>query len=488
MKSPAGIWKNLTKFAFMMKRTVFIPFLLKTLMALYLVQSLVSCANIVPPSGGPRDSIPPYRVWAKPKDSAINEQPKEILVMFNEYITTTSLQENVVVSPSMKTNPLIESNLRTIRIRIKDSLAPNTTYSIQFGNAIKDVNEGNVAQNYTYVFSTGNYIDSGKIQGNVRLAESGKIDSTLIVVLQPINNDTAIFKNKPLYYAKLNGKGNFGFDFLPFTQFNLFVLPNDYTKKYDDSTKLFAFLNAPVMAGRTKDSLKLYAFQSYLKGEKKKTNNSKQQKKNAAILKYTKSLEGKEQDLLTTLSLTFETPVNLNDSFPIVLADTLNKPLKGFSVKMDSANANKINVQYNWIPSTNYHLILPQNAIKDTNNNFLVKTDTIAFITKSKAAYGSCDVRISNIAQFTNPVLLLTQDDKVKFSFPLTQSNFTINLLPPGDYQIKILEDKNKNGKWDTGQYGFGKGKMQPEIIWIQSTKLNIRSDWENELNFSINN
>ncbi len=488
MKSPVGIWKNLIKFAFMMKRTAFIPFLLKTFLAIYLVQSLVACANIVPPSGGPRDSIAPYRVWAKPKDSAINEQPKEILVMFNEYITTTSLQENVVVSPSMKTNPLIESNLRTIRIRIKDSLTPNTTYSIQFGNSIKDVNEGNVAQNYTYVFSTGNYIDSGRIQGNVRLAESGKIDSTLIVVLQPTNNDTAIFKNKPLYYAKLNGKGNFGFDFLPFTQYNVFVLPNDYTKKYDDSTKLFAFLNEPVKVARTKDSLKLYAFQSYPKTEKKKVSGIKQQKNNAAILKYTKSLEGKEQDLLSTMSLIFETPVHLNDSFPIVLADTLDKPLKGFSAKVDSANSNKIIVQYNWIPSTKHHLIIPQNSIKDTNNNFLIKSDTIAFTTKSKTAYGSCVVRINTLAHFTNPVLLLTQDDKVKFSFPLTQSYFTINLLPPGDYQIKILEDKNNNGKWDTGQYGFGKGKLQPEIIWLQSSKLNIRADWENDLNLSFNN
>jgi hypothetical protein len=487
MKSQAGIWKNLTKFANMMKRTALIPFLLKTLLAIYLVQSLVACANIVPPSGGPRDSIPPYRVWAKPKDSALNEQPKEILVTFNEYITTTNLQENVVVSPTLKTNPLIESNLKTIRIRIKDSLTPNTTYSIQFGNSIKDVNEGNVAPNYTYVFSTGNYIDSGRIQGKVLLAESGKVDSTLIVVLQPIKNDTAIFKNKPLYYAKLNGKGNFGFDFLPFTQFNVFVLPNDYTKKYDDSTKLFAFLNEPVMVSRSKDSIQLYAFQSHLKTEKKKTNNNKQQKNNAAILKYTKSLEGKEQDLLTTLQLTFETPVHLNDSFPIVLADTLDKPLKDFTVKVDSANANKIIIQYNWVPSTKFHLILPQNAIKDTNNNFLIKSDTIAFVTKSKTVYGSCVVRVSKLDQFTNPVLLLTQDDKLKFSFPLTQSYFTIKQLPPGEYQIKILEDKNKNGKWDTGQYGFGKGKVQPEIIWMQSSKLIIRADWENELNFSIN-
>ena len=66
-------------------------------MTIYLATSFTSCANIVPPSGGPRDSIPPYRIKANPIDSAINVQPKEISIFFNEYINTTSLQENVLV-------------------------------------------------------------------------------------------------------------------------------------------------------------------------------------------------------------------------------------------------------------------------------------------------------------------------------------------------------------------------------------------------------
>ena len=123
------------------------------------------CANIVPPSGGPRDSLPPYLLVAKPHDSSVNINPKEIVIAFNEYISTDAVQENLIFSPTIKTMPLIDARLNMLRIRINDTLANNTTYSLKFGNAIKDVNEGNIAKGFTYVFSTGNYIDTGIFKG-----------------------------------------------------------------------------------------------------------------------------------------------------------------------------------------------------------------------------------------------------------------------------------------------------------------------------------
>jgi hypothetical protein len=464
-----------------------LPNLCKIIFVAYLIQGMGACANIVPPSGGPKDSIPPYRIFARPKDSSTNIQPKEIIIAFNEYITTTSIQENLVVNPTLKNTPLIESKLNTVRIRLNDSLSSNTTYRIQFGTAIRDVNEGNIAQDFSYVFSTGNQIDSGKLQGTVKLAETGRVDSTLIVVLQPKDNDTAIFKNKPLYYTKLNGKGKFAFDFLPFKQFNIFVIPNDYNKKYDDSTKFFAFSDAPVTVTSKQDSIRLFAFQAYQKGEKKRTVNNKQAKRNAPILKYLKNLDGKEQDLLHPLQLNFELPVHLNDSFPIVLTDTNNKEVNNYIVKIDSTNTNTVSIEYPWISNTPFHLIVPQNAIKDSLNNFLSKTDTLSFITKLNTAYGSCLIRVNGYEAFHNPILLLTQDDKVKFKFNVHQNLLNIAQLPPGDFQLKILEDDNNNGKWDTGKYGFGNAKKQPEKVWILPYKLNIRADWENELNITIN-
>ncbi|NCW13189.1 MAG: hypothetical protein EBV82_08535, partial [Chitinophagia bacterium] len=340
------------------------------------------CANIVPPSGGPRDSLPPYLLVAKPHDSSVNINPKEIVIAFNEYISTDAVQENLIFSPTIKTMPLIDARLNMLRIRINDTLANNTTYSLKFGNAIKDVNEGNIAKGFTYVFSTGNYIDTGIFKGSVRIAETGEIDSTLLVVLHPINKDSAIFKDKPVYYTKLNGKGQFEFKFLPYQKFNAFVVPNDYTKRYDDSTKLFGFLNAPIEIKAQTDTQLFYVFEGAKKIEKKKTSssatNKNAKKEGMSFLRYSKSLEGSEQDLLSDLLLSFDAPIQLNDSFPIQLCDTLNKPLDNVTLSIDSTQK-LITIKYDWVESTKLHLIIPKKSVKDTLGNTLFKSDTLAF-------------------------------------------------------------------------------------------------------------
>ncbi len=455
--------------------------------ALSSIMQLEGCANIVPPSGGPRDSLPPYLIAARPIDSALNVFPKEILVGFNEYITTTSIQENLIISPTLKNTPLIDARLNSIKIRIADTLLNNTTYSIQFGDAIKDVNEGNVLKNFTYVFSTGTRLDTGKIYGKVMLAESGKVDSSLVVILHPANKDSAIFKERPNYYTKLNGKGQFSFNFLPKGVYNIFVLPNDYTKKYDDSTKFFAFLDSAISIETTKDSLQLYAFQGAKKLDKKKpSSTSKLPKKTGAILKYDKDLDGSEQDILHPLHLIFETPIHFNDSFPIALCDTFNKKLEGASISIDTAHPETVIVSYPWKFATKYRLIIPQASVKDSLNNILLKTDTLVFTTKKEEAYNSANIRIKGFENLKNPILQISQDNKVKFSYPIQSALLTIKQLPLGEYTLTVLLDNNNNGKWDTGAY-YGKQKLQPEIVQWFTTPLSIRANWDIEINLILN-
>jgi hypothetical protein len=121
---------------------------------------MVGCANIIPPEGGYRDSIPPVLVKASPPDSSKQFKDTRITLTFDEFIVVDNTHENLIVSPIPQTDPLVESKLRTVIIKLKDSLQPNTTYTLNFGNAIKDNNEGNVAKNFTYIFSTGTTIDS----------------------------------------------------------------------------------------------------------------------------------------------------------------------------------------------------------------------------------------------------------------------------------------------------------------------------------------
>jgi hypothetical protein len=444
------------------------------------------CANIVPPSGGPRDSIPPYAVYAKPKDSSTNIAPKEILISFNEYITTNGLQEQLIVSPNIKNNPLIDQRLNMVRIRLSDSLNANTTYSLQFGNAIRDVNEGNIFQNYTYVFSTGNQIDTGKLFGKVQIAETGMVDSTLIAVLHPIENDSAIFKDKPTYFTRINGRGIFEFKFLPATNFNIYILPNDYNKRYDDSTKLFAFLDRSVNPTETKDSIQLYAFEASPKKEKKPATIAgvKNTKKQSPVLKYSSNLEGKEKDILSPLTLNFETPIRFNDSFAIRITDTNLVKQEAAVPAINAQNKQQVDIEFPWEADTDYKLLIPQKSIQDSLGNFLIKADTIRFKTKPESSYGTAILRINGFQQFEHPVLLLMQDQKVKFSYPITQNLLRIDLIPPGDYQLKLLSDANQNGRWDTGQF-MGK-KRQPELVRNLNLILNIRSNWDNEMNLIL--
>jgi len=469
-----------------MIRSKLIPTILLCFLAAMAIIQIGGCANIVPPSGGPRDSIPPYAVYAKPKDSSTNIAPKEILISFNEYITTNGLQEQLIVSPNIKNNPLVDQRLNMVRIRLSDSLNANTTYSLQFGNAIRDVNEGNIFQNYTYVFSTGNQIDTGKLFGKVQIAETGMVDSTLIAVLHPIENDSAIFKDKPNYYTKINGKGVFEFKFLPASNFNIYILPNDYNKRYDDSTKLFAFLDRSVNPTQTKDSIQLYAFEASPKKEKKLSTIAgvKNTKKQSPVLKYSSNLEGKEKDILSPLTLNFETPIRFNDSFAIRITDTNLVKLEAAVPAINAQNKQQIDIDFPWEADTDYKLLIPQKSLLDSLGNFLIKADTIRFKTKPESSYGTAILRISGFQQFEHPVLLLMQDQKIKFSYPITQNLLRIDLIPPGDYQLKLLSDANQNGRWDTGQF-MGK-KLQPELVRNLKLILNIRSNWDNEMNLIL--
>ena len=469
-----------------MTRFKLIPaFLLICLTAMALIQ-IGGCANIVPPSGGPRDSIPPYAVYAKPRDSSTNIAPKEILISFNEYITTNALQEQLIVSPNIKNNPLVDQRLNMVRIRLSDSLNANTTYSLQFGNALRDVNEGNIIQNYTYVFSTGNQIDTGKLFGKVQIAETGLADSSLIAVLHPIENDSAIYKDKPTYYTRINGKGIFEFKYLPAKDFNIYIVPNDYSKRYDDSTKLFAFLDRSVNSKQTKDSIQLYAFEASPKKEKKalSTVGAKNAKTQSPVLKYSSNLEGKEKDILSPLTLNFETPIRLNDSFTMRITDTNLVQQEGAVLAVNAQNKQQVVLNFPWEANTDYKLVLPQKSIKDSLSNFLVKADTLRFKTKPESSYGSAILRINGFQEFEHPVLLLIQDQKVKFSYPITQNLLRIDLLPPGEYQLKLLIDANQNGRWDTGQF-MGK-KLQPELVRNLKLILNIKSNWDNEMNIIL--
>ena len=198
-----------------MKRTILS--LLVILVLFKLEFFTVGCANMIPPTGGPRDSLPPKLVSVRPGDSTRNFNAKRITFEFNEYVQVDNPTQNVLISPTTKISPEFKPKLKTVTVIFtnKDTLDPNTTYSINFGNTIKDVNEGNVMRDFTYIFSTGAVIDSLSITGKVIMAETGKTDSTLIAVLYTNLDDSAVYKETPRYITRISRDGSFTFQNLP---------------------------------------------------------------------------------------------------------------------------------------------------------------------------------------------------------------------------------------------------------------------------------
>ena len=113
-------------------------------------------------------------VGSSPKDSVLHFKGNKIVLTFDEFVDVKDAQQNLIMSPNPQHLPSVDYKLNVVTVKLKDSLASNTTYTLNFGNSIKDVDEGNIAKNFSYVFSTGNYLDSGELHGKVLIAETGK--------------------------------------------------------------------------------------------------------------------------------------------------------------------------------------------------------------------------------------------------------------------------------------------------------------------------
>ncbi len=459
------------------------------------ILALSGCANIIPPTGGPRDSLPPVLLKAAPDNYAVKFTGNRITLTFDEYLEVKDPRENVIVSPTPKQDPTIEGKLKTITIKIKDTLQPNTTYSFNFGNAVRDINEGNILKNFTYVFSTGPHIDSMMFSGKVIIASTGKADSTLIAMLyNKTDDDSTVAKQKPRYIARIDSSGNFTFHYLQAGVYNIYALKDESgQKKYLSKAQLFAFADSPVVVQENYAPVTLYAYADTAgqKPVKKSTGGT-----GGVKLPATKKTEKEKRlivqanipngllDLLDSFKLQFPVPLKSFDSAKVRFTDDKFNDITSYYYIKDSA-LTKIYLMYKWPMDTKYHLILDKEFAEDTLGNKLLKTDTINFQTKKESDYGALRLRFPNIDLSKNPVLEFVQGDAIKLSHPFGSSKiYTNKLFLPGEYELRILYDDNKNGVWDPGEF-FGKHK-QPEKVMTLKKKLTVKQNWDNDVDINL--
>lgn len=473
-----------------------ISFVTATLLAFIVILVMAvggsGCANIVPPSGGPRDSIPPLLLKTTPGDSTRNFKGNKITFTFDEFIDVDNPSENLLISPSPKSQPVVDHKLNTLTLKIKDTLENNTTYTIQFGRTVKDFNEGNVLQNLVYTFSTGPYIDSLQLKGKVILAETGKIDTTLIVMLHTSANDSAVVKERPRYIAKLNGHGEFVFTNLPPKTFYIYTLKdNNGTRRYLDEKQLFGFADKPVSLSDTVTPVTLYAYSetevtTQMTASPAAGNRNRRGPGDVADkrLKLQTNLVNNQQDLLSPLFISTDKPLRSFDSTKLKLyTDSAFNVVTDYQFVKDSSNK-KIVLQNKWKEHTLYHIILDKDFAVDEEGKKLLRNDTISFTTKKLTDYGSVKLTIRNVDMSKNPVLQFIAGNQLYKSYPLRSNTFNEDIFLPGEFELRILYDDNKNGRWDPGVF-FGKHR-QPEIAKPIERKINIKPSWKNEFDISL--
>lgn len=531
----------------------------KLLLYICLILLSTQCAQITPLTGGKKDETPPKVLKYNPNNTSVNFISKVIEIEFDEYIVLRDVANQFIITPQTKEVPDIQAFGKKVKITFNETLLPNTTYKLAFGNAISDLNESNVLQNFEYIFSTGSTIDSLKLSGQVLNAFDKKPAAQILVGLYDIeSNDSVIYKDKPLYICKTNEGGYFSFNYLPSASFKMVAI-KDQNKNllYDGSEEQIAFskefvntkdsgtialllfketptksfikksfsseygkayiiYNKPQLnitqviakglthnkQSRLKDTLTLYyanrfdTLETFIKYESKKTDTVY-----IKILSET-AFEKQNKTFKYTLQANFSTTLPFYESptfilnvpvdskniitDKIVLMEKKDSVLKklAFTILKEEGLITGFKIQSEFKPETTYTLIIQKAAITDNSQRI---NDSIAyqFITSSIEDYAQLNMKLffpkkeNYIITLLNAKEQIVDERRVEFSLNSTsEKTIEYKNLIPGNYFMKIVEDVNKNGLFDTGDYFL---KNQPETIFVNPLPIKLLAGWEIE-------
>jgi uncharacterized protein (DUF2141 family) len=208
---------------------------------------LFGCAQQVAPTGGPKDETPPKILGEIPANLSTNFTGKQIEIPFDEYIQLQSASEQIVISPPMLKTPTYQLRRKSLVIKFEQELAENTTYTINFGEAIVDNNEGNILKNYTYVFSTGAHLDSMEVKGKLTDVLSGEPEKDALVMLYKNDIDSLPLDTIPDYFTRTDESGHYHIKNIANQQYKIFALKDENANyKFDVPTEKIGFLDSLV--------------------------------------------------------------------------------------------------------------------------------------------------------------------------------------------------------------------------------------------------
>ncbi len=519
------------------------------------------CAQITPLSGGKKDTNPPKALIYSPENTSLNFNAKTIEIQFDEYITLKDIANQFIITPQVKETPEIQIHGKKLKIIFNEQLLPNTTYKLAFGNAICDLNESNVLQNFEYIFSTGSAIDSLMLHGKILNSLDKKPEAQILVGLYSQEaSDSIIYKEKPLYITKTNSAGIFIFNYLPNMPFKIVAI-KDQNKNllYDGSEEQIAFTKNLIHPGDTsnitlnlfkekpsksfikkslsseygkvyiiynksqtdiknvrakgllqyelnpfKDTLAIYynnkfdTLEVYVDHDARKIDTV--YVKILSETKYNKQFADKlikyelKSNLNSSLAFFNQPSFELNvpveskniylEKFELIeKLDSTSKPIP-FIIAKDTGLITSFKIQADFKQETNYLLIIKKYAILDNLNR---TNDSVAYKFKTTIIddYAQLKMKLmfpkkeNYLVRLLNDKEQLINERSVEFSLTSTSEKLIeYSNLIPGVYFMRVVEDANKNGLFDMGEYFLNK---QPESIFINPLPIKLLAGWEIE-------
>ncbi len=594
----------------MPNKTKWLIYVRNIILAAFTAAFILSCANIARPTGGPVDTTPPVFVKSSPKPNQLNFNKNKIEIEFDEIVQIDKPTEKVIVSPAQKKMPQIRTSGRKVIVELQDSLMPNTTYTIDFSDAITDNNEKNPLYNYSFSFSTGNSIDTLQVGGILLNAEDLEPVTGMLVGLHSDLNDSAFIKTPMQRIAKSDVSGRFTIKNIREGAYRIYGL-NDANRdyKFDNPNENIAFLDNVITPtvemvmhadtiwadSITIDTIKMISlphfhpnniilkvfneqFKSrYLeKNERKDRNrfslifsapddslpiltplNFQQEDwaiieknptndtllywiKDSAIfnidtLKFvaeyrkTDSLrqltpvkdtidfifrerknpsrkskkDKKEEDkappieflkitpqfssvvnIYEKLRFSFDQPLDSIEKESIRLElkiDTIWTPVNNYTFYQDSLQHRVFFLKNKWKPGGEYRVSLDSLAAVSIYGNPSNKLSQ-SFKVKTVEEYSNFYIETQGIKDSAFVELLNSSDKPVRRS-PVKDGGAEFIYVDPGTYYIRLIKDKNGNGKFDTGNYAE---KLQPEEVFYYPTSIDLKANWDVEQTWDV--
>ncbi|MGI9650369.1 Ig-like domain-containing protein [Chryseobacterium sp. RLHN22] len=244
---------------------------MKRFLLLFIIGILVqSCARVGSPVGGAKDSLAPEVIGSNIDTTRVNVRRdiKELRIDFNEYITLKDINKNLNISPPIKYNRVLPSNIanKSLIIQWTDTLQANTTYNFNFGNAIVDNNEGNPLRYYNFAFSTGEKLDdlyiSGEVTDALALKKKTSSENKMVVGLYQLK-DSMDYRQKPYYITKVDDDGYYELNYLAPGKYKILAFDDDNENSiYNPGKEKIAFRKDTVVVEKSISGLNLKLFPS----------------------------------------------------------------------------------------------------------------------------------------------------------------------------------------------------------------------------------